>query len=81
VLVDLRAERNLKLGTAGVGAFARVFNVFDQRYLNGVVFANSGSPYYSRTPTFDQAALADPTRLYAPRRVEVGLSFGGGAQR
>ena len=56
----------------------RVFNLFDARYFNGPVFASTGSPYYSRFPEADEVALADPTRFYAPRRIEVGVRIGLG---
>ena len=76
VLVDLRAEKSLRVGGTSLGTFARVFNAFDTRYFNGFVFANSGSPYYSRYPGADRVVLADPTRYYGPRRIELGLSLG-----
>jgi hypothetical protein len=61
--------------------FGVVYNVFDTRFFNGAVFANTGSPYYSRTDTAaDQKALADPTRYYPPRRIEVGIRWEGGAR-
>jgi outer membrane receptor protein involved in Fe transport len=78
VLVDLRAEKNLRLGPRGVNLFARVFNAFDARFFNGFVFSNSGSAEYSRFPGADQVQLANPTRYYGPRRVEVGISLGSG---
>ena len=71
----MRAERKFTLARHAMSAFARGFNVLDTRYNNGFVFANSGSPYYSRTPSSDQNSLEDPTRFYAPRRIEVGLSL------
>ena len=64
----------------GVNLFARVFNAFDARFFNGFVFTNSGSADYSRYPGADQAQLANPTRYYGPRRVEVGISLGSGRQ-
>jgi outer membrane receptor protein involved in Fe transport len=77
VLVDLRAEKNLRRAGTGMSLFARVFNAFDSRYFNGFVFDNSGSPYYSRYPGADREQLANPGRFYGPRRVEVGLSLSG----
>ena len=75
-LTDLRAEKLLGSPGFGLRAFWTVFNLFDMRFFNGAVFANSGSPYYSRTNTTDdQKALADPTRYYGPRRIEVGLRW------
>jgi outer membrane receptor protein involved in Fe transport len=78
-LVDLRAEKRLGAGRLRSSLFARVFNLFDTRYFNGKVFGSSGSPYYSRTLTLDDAIqLFDPTRLYPPRRVELGILWEGG---
>ncbi len=80
VLVDLRAEKDLRFGPRGVNVFARMFNAFDSRFFNGFVFTNSGSAEYSRFPGADQVQLANPTRYYGPRRVEVGISLGSGRQ-
>ena len=78
LLVDLRGEKNLRvLGFPGSG-FVRIFNLTDTRFNNGFVFNTSGSPYYSRFPGKDYATLADPTRYYAPRRIELGFSLRGG---
>jgi outer membrane receptor protein involved in Fe transport len=74
-LVDLRAEKSFQIGGLNMSAFARVFNLFNARYFNGPVFANTGSADYSVNPTTDRAALADPTRYYAPRRIEIGISL------
>jgi len=74
-ILDVRGERYVYLGALPATLFLRVFNVFDQRFNNGSVFNTSGSPYYSRFPVSDQVALADPTRYYAPRRIEVGVSL------
>lgn len=79
-LVDLRAEKALGAEGQG-GVFARVFNLFDTRYFNGAVFPSTGSPYYSRIEAADeQRRLADPTRLYAPRRLEVGVRWAWGGK-
>lgn len=75
VLVDLRASREVKLFGVGSSVFGRVFNLGDSRSFNGFVFSNSGSPYYSRFPVRDAATLADPTRYYGPRRIELGLTL------
>jgi hypothetical protein len=75
VLVDLRAEKILSIAR-DTGIFLRVFNLFDQRFFNGAVFASTGSPYYSRFPETDRVALADPTRYFAPRRIELGFRLG-----
>jgi hypothetical protein len=74
VVVDMRGEWTRPLSGVPIAVFMRVFNLFDQRFVNGPVFATSGSPYYSRFPLSDQVALADPTRFYLPRRVELGFS-------
>jgi outer membrane receptor protein involved in Fe transport len=70
--VDLRAEKFVKVGTASMSLFGRVFNVFDTRYFNTFVFNSTGSPYYSHRP--DYVSLADPTRYFGPRRIELGIT-------
>ncbi len=77
IVLDLRGEKTLRLGRAPLGAFVRIFNVFDTEYFNGTVFATTGSPYYSLFPVTDQFALSNPSLLYSPRRIEVGVSFAG----
>ena len=78
-LMDLRGEKSFSRLAPGWSLFGVVYNVFDTRFFNGAVFANSGSPYYSRTDTpADRRALADPTRYYAPRRIELGIRWEGG---
>jgi len=78
--LDLRVEKSLGTGFgSNATLFARAFNVFDARYFNGSVFNSTGSPYYSRFTEADEVALADPTRFYAPRRIEVGLRLGSEA--
>jgi hypothetical protein len=75
LLVDVRAEKEIRRsGSVRFGLFTRVYNLLDTRYSNGFVFADTGSPYYTRFP--EQAALDDPTRFYAARRIELGLRFG-----
>jgi len=76
-LVDLRGEHNLRFAGNRASLFARVFNLFDTRFFNGFVFDSSGSPYYSVYPPADAAMLADPTRFYPARRIEVGLTMQG----
>lgn len=73
--VDLRAERGFRLAGLGGTVFARVFNLLDARYNNGFVYADTGSPFY----TLNAAAQRnpDPTRLNAPRRIEIGVSLRG----
>ncbi len=80
-IVDVRADKALASRKLGMKVFARVFNLFDSRYSNGFVFATSGSPYYSRFAETDRGTLNDPTRFYAPRRIELGLSLAGGGGR
>lgn len=75
LLVDLRAERPIALFGGAARVFTRVFNAFDTRFFNGFVFASSGDPYYSRFPASDRRTLADATRFYGPRRIEVGLTL------
>jgi hypothetical protein len=78
MVVDLRGEygiiRSLRHALTG---FARIYNVFDTRYFNGAVYETTGSPYYSRFPDTDELNLLDPTRLYPPRRIELGVTFSG----
>jgi len=71
-LVDVRAEKGI--GGFGLKAnlFARVFNLFDERFFNGFVFSTTGSPYYSR----GLVLVEDPLRYYPPRRIEVGIQLG-----
>jgi hypothetical protein len=75
--VDLRGEHPLGL-VGGAKLFFRVFNLTDSRFVNGAVFADTGSPYYSRFPEADRITLNDPTRYNAPRRIEIGVRLGGG---
>jgi outer membrane receptor protein involved in Fe transport len=79
-LVDVRAEKTLGANGAG-GVFLRVFNLFDARYFNGDVYATTGSPYYARFPSpGERVSMADPTRLYQPRRIEFGVRWGWGGE-
>jgi hypothetical protein len=75
VVVDLRAERSMLLMGYHANVFGRLFNAFDTRFVNGFVFPTTGSPYYARDPAVDRATLADPTRYYGPRRLEVGIAI------
>jgi outer membrane receptor protein involved in Fe transport len=75
VLVDLRGEKFFRLGNMRLSLFARVFNLFDARFSNGPVFNTTGSPYYSLDPKADEVALADPIRLFPPRRIEIGFTI------
>lgn len=78
VELDLRGERQIAIGGAHTSVFARVFNAFDTRFFNGFVFTSTGSPYYSRDDVGDRNSLADPTRFYGPRRIEMGVSVQAG---
>ncbi len=75
VLVDLRAEKFFKLGSLELSVFAHVYNLFNQDFVNGFIFAGTGSPDYSLTPAQDMAQLINPSRFYEPRRIEIGISF------
>jgi hypothetical protein len=77
MLCDVRLEYPTRVMGVPASAFARAFNLFDSRFFNGFVFPSSGSADYSRTPDEpgQAAQLADPTRYYAPRRIEVGVTL------
>jgi outer membrane receptor protein involved in Fe transport len=75
ILVDLRAEKFFNLDFMRFSVFARVYNLFNEDYVNGFVFAGTGSPDYSLTPSIDRAQLQNPARFYNPRRIEFGVSF------
>ena len=81
LVIDLRAEKSLPIGGMPASVFARVFNLLDTRFVNGAVYATTGSPYYSRFPETDRAELNNPTRYYAPRRIEIGLNLASGKGR
>jgi outer membrane receptor protein involved in Fe transport len=74
-LVDMRLEKYFQIAGWNVSLFARVFNVFNTTYFNGFVFQNTGTADYSLTSTADRVKLSDPTRYYAPRRMEIGVSL------
>jgi outer membrane receptor protein involved in Fe transport len=75
VLVDIRAEKHLSIAGIDFNIFARIFNLFNTRTVNGFIFADTGSPFYSLNPVGNAALLTDPSRFYQPRRVEIGISF------
>jgi hypothetical protein len=75
MLIDLRTEQSMEWRGMTVGLFGRVFNLFDARFFNGMVFSSTGSPDYSRFTETDRNALIDPLRYYAPRRIELGLKL------
>jgi hypothetical protein len=76
LIIDLRGQRIVRLAGHRASVFARAFNLLDTRTVNGFVFESTGSADYSRFQTKDENALKDPTRYYAPRRVEIGISMG-----
>jgi outer membrane receptor protein involved in Fe transport len=75
LLTDLRAEKFFAFGGMNATVFGRIFNLFDQRFANGFVFNDTGTPFYSLNPTGDAARLIDPSRFYPPRKVEIGLTL------
>ena len=75
VVVDLHAEKFFTLDFMQFSIFARIYNLFNEDYENGFVFAGTGSPDYSLTPFVDRAQLQNPARFNSPRRIEVGVSF------
>jgi len=76
MVIDMRGEKTVKVKNTNMSVYARVYNLLDSKFLNGTVFNSTGSPYYSRFPESDQVTLNDPTRFYAPRRIELGVTFG-----
>jgi outer membrane receptor protein involved in Fe transport len=75
VVVDLRAEKFFNFDFMQFSIFARVYNLFNEDVVNGFVFAGTGSPDYSLTPSVDKAQLINPARYNDPRRIELGISF------
>ncbi len=75
LVVDLRCEKFFTFSGFPISLFFRVFNLFDTRFVNGFVFSDTGSPDYSLNPIGDKAMLANPTRFYPPRRIEIGLTI------
>lgn len=74
-LVDLRIEKFFDLNFLSMSIFTRITNLFNSHFVNGFVFANTGSPDYSLTPSVHRSALSDPSRFYETRRIEIGFSF------
>lgn len=75
VLVDLRAEKFFSTSFVNFSLFARVFNLLNTYFVNGFVFASTGSPDYTLTPSASRAELINPGRYQEPRRIEFGISF------
>ncbi len=74
-LVDIRIEKAIKFSPVVLTIFSRITNLFNNHFVNGFVFANTGSPDYSLTPSIHRSLLSDPSRFYEPRRIEIGISF------
>ncbi|MDX1429105.1 MAG: TonB-dependent receptor, partial [Rhodothermales bacterium] len=77
LLVDLRAEKFFRFGGFRWTVFARVFNLFDEHFVNGFVFPDTGSPFYTLLPEARRSALINPGRFHSPRRIEIGMSLRG----
>ncbi|MDZ7344936.1 MAG: TonB-dependent receptor, partial [candidate division KSB1 bacterium] len=76
VLVDFRAEKFFRFAGLDMSLFTRAFNLLDAKFaFSGFVFGDTGSPFYSLNPVGDRGTLLNPTRLYPPRRVEIGLTL------
>jgi len=75
-ITDLQFEKYFSVGPVRMRLFARIFNLFDANFSNGFVFPTTGSVDYSLNPTNDYIGLADPSRFYSPRRIEIGISLG-----
>jgi outer membrane receptor protein involved in Fe transport len=71
--VDLRAEKYFNYESINFSIFLRVFNLFNQNFVNGAVFSDTGDPETSKTLAPGQPL--DPNRFNAPRRIEFGISF------
>ena len=76
IVVDLRAEKFFNFDFIQLSIFARIYNLFNEDVVNGFVFAGTGSPDYSLTPSVDRSQLLNPARYNNPRRIELGISFG-----
>jgi outer membrane receptor protein involved in Fe transport len=74
-LLDLRAEKYFNLDFISFSLFLRGFNLLNTNFVNGFVFASTGSPDYTLTPAVFRSVLSDPSRFYEPRRFELGISF------
>ncbi len=78
-MVDVRAEKFFRIRELDLTGFIRVFNLLDQHFTNGFVYADTGSPFYTLIPS--QQRNPNPGRLSAPRRIEVGISLRGIVKR
>jgi len=77
LIVDVRSEKSVNLFGVNGAVFLRVFNLFNTHQVNGFVFGDTGSPDYTLNSAGNASILLDPSRFYAPRRVEIGLSVNG----
>ena len=80
LVIDVRGEKSITLFGVNLRVFARVFNLLDEHAVNGFVFTDSGSPYYTLNVAGNAALLIDPSRFYQPRRIEIGLSLNGSSE-
>ncbi len=71
--VDLRAEKYFDFDLTYFSIFFRVFNLFNQNFVNGAVYADTGDPETSLT--LRPGEPLDPNRFSPPRRIEFGISF------
>jgi len=71
--VDLRAEKYFNFAFSTFSIFLRVFNLFNQDYDNGEVYADTGDPL--RSIKLRPGEPVDPNRFNAPRRIEFGISL------
>jgi outer membrane receptor for ferrienterochelin and colicin len=74
---DVRVEKYYTLSGISFSVFTKISNLFGAHSVNGFVFSNTGSVDYSLNPFVSRGTLADPSRFYAPRRIEVGISMNG----
>ena len=71
--VDLRAEKYFDFGFTNFSIFLRIFNLFNQDFVNGAVYSDTGNPETSLT--LRPGEPIDPNRFASPRRIEFGFSF------
>jgi len=71
--VDLRGEKYFDFDFAVFSFFFRAFNIFNQYFINGAVYSDTGDPDFSLKLLPGQPI--DPNRYAAPRRIEFGISL------
>jgi hypothetical protein len=69
----LRAEKYFDFAFTDFSIFFRVFNLFNQHFVNGAVYSDTGNPESSLT--LQPGEPIDPNRFSPPRRIEFGISF------